>query len=245
MRRVWSLVVVLAACGDEDAAPEVDGAIGGDAAETADAGGADAVPLVCEIIYLNRAGGTYSQASQDDSAANETRAIIGTHTVAPSSRSDPEWADFVACVTGKFARVGIPVVEIEPPTDHIEVVVTADSGAAVGAMVPDIDVLTSPIRCVAPWRGIAFLFEGGGSLPENHCELAAVGAAKLLGLDRVAEVTVPPDVMVGVSTWEGVESEFTDQDLSCSIDGQLCACTGPTQNSYAWLTAHFAGACPP
>lgn len=227
---VW-VVITVAACGD-------DGAKAPDAAPMVDAASADAcVPGAgSRVVFLSKAGGTYS-AGPDDSTRNVTSILNATTILSPPTVDGAEWTAFVSCVTSKFAPFGVTVTDVDPGTaQHMEVVVI-DDGTKIGHT--NMVFGLAPFTCAGNEgkvydNGIAFVMWNVGAT--ERCMLGAQMTGNLFGLDHSFSC---PDLMTYLSSCGPSDNKtFTNMDVSCGeFSARNCNCGKATQNSYRTLAA--------
>ncbi|MCE9580250.1 MAG: hypothetical protein K8W52_44445 [Deltaproteobacteria bacterium] len=189
-------------------------------------------------VYLNRAGGFYTQGG-DDPGANTSSIVDGPIAIAPYGQDDANWQSIVTCVAALVAPFHLRVTTIDPgPVAQIEIAVTASRSFDVVGQVDTVSV--SPGACTVQPSSVHFVMPSEWTGADAHvvCQFAAQAIGHAAGLEFTTDCS---DIMVYdvTPTCTGNDG-FRDADLPCD----LCICgDATTQNSFAAMTAAF-GACP-
>ncbi|HTL34306.1 MAG TPA: hypothetical protein VL326_14365 [Kofleriaceae bacterium] len=224
MRRAILIgAICVAACGEHGATPPID------AAPLVDA------PPCTNVVFLNRAGGTYTPGS-DDATTNKS-SVIGSapRTIEPFPYADSVWSAIKTCVTDALTPYGATVTDVDPATaPHHEIVfTTAYWGSGPGV------VTTSAARCPSgglPAYGVAFVFSQTiGPETTYTCELALMQlGAEIAGLDQATNCS---DYMGSLLPACSSRS-YLDKDVTCGDSvARDCHCGGTTQNSHRAISA--------
>ncbi|MSP17266.1 MAG: hypothetical protein EXR73_11785 [Myxococcales bacterium] len=193
-----------------------------------------AAPLV---IFMNRHGGTYFPAFDNDSSTNASTIPEDVSTVGAFHLGDPEWTQLMACVRVMYGRWNVAITDEDPgAAPHLESVVGGVPGelqmpAGVGGV--------SPGTCGVIDRSIVFTFAAiYGDDVQEICHTVAQETAHSLGLDHELLCTDPMTYLGGC----GVK-RFQDEDAPCGEDvPRDCMCGGATQNSVRMLDVRLGPA---
>lgn len=188
------------------------------------------------IIFMNRNGGTYYQAWDNDSRTNQTSIPDqNTSNVPAYPYSEESWQDVMDCMRELYAPFNILVTDVDPGNVvHVE--------SVVGGSPYDIGINDGQVGGIAPGTcgiidtAIVFTFpEVWGDNPRNICETAAQETAHAFGLDHE---NYCPDPM---TYWFNCgQKAFRDYNAPCGeYENRACYCGGSTQNSYQRLIASF------
>lgn len=246
MRPWWIVLFALGACGDDggSGAP-ADSSPAADAASDATQDG-PACPS--KVVYLNRAGGTFTHGANDNSSTNVSAVIeqgASPKTLAAPAIAAADWTAVRACLDNRFAPFRITFTETDPgPAEHVELVVvggTADLNLPLGtlrvtAALPCDLVTSAPVPSL---HAISFMIWGAY---ENtlRCENLAAALAGSYGLDSAFSC---PDITSQLNGC-GAKS-FTDADVACGeFSARACRCGGNTQNSFQYLKNLLGTPCP-
>ncbi len=234
----------LAACGGDSLAQPID-ATPLDAAATTDASCTARPPTV---VFLNRAGGTYTYGAPQDSSTNTmTIGSPGTLTLPAPTVNEDDWTAFVTCFTSKYAPFNVTVTEIDPgAAAHVELVVI-DRADQIGF--PDTATgVAGGLNCQGQVpkieeRGIVMVMWSPLAITGARCQKAAQMVGFTLGLDRAFSCA---DIM----TWENQcgppgDRTFVDADVPCGeVMTRTCRCGHATQNTYRQLDTTLRQICP-
>lgn len=209
------MVLAFAACGESSHHVDVDCAGG--------------------VIYLDRFGGTYTQASVDDASFNASEIVDGTRVLAPYSGSDQDWADLTGCIREALASFDTVVTEDDPGmTPHIELVFTDSYWAnpAVTNIFPE--------SC-EPGHQIELIFGDALATPIRGCEVAMAGLADMvaqLGPSENCLDFTSPAMDCGVRSFLAVESACVDPATNLPAPCR-CDTNATAQNSAKALATVF------
>lgn len=249
MRGGWLLL--FAACGGGgksndgvDAPPIRDASID---APMSDACVASTMPP--QVVFLNRAGGTYTAGTPDDSRTNVSSLTQETRTFTPTV-IDGDWTTVKACVAAKFAPYNVTLTDQDPGTaEHIEIVMLDNpqqfgfsSGVTTVAPSPacanGAGTLSKNTIGVLVWGGTG----GTGITNVDRCWYTAHVIGVTMGLDAVTRCE---DVMgQTVSGCTIANKSFTSTPAMCGeVTPRNCRCGGTQQTSSARLVANVGARC--
>jgi hypothetical protein len=225
---VWAIVI--GACGSNS---EHHG--------NADASGADAcIAVAPTIVYISRAGGTYTMGPTDDSRTNTSSVITSNVMLMPPITVDADWTAVMTCVQSKFAGFNVTITDVDPGTaPHTELVVI-DHPQQIGVSNGVLSI--SPFHCMLVPNAVAFLMWADAGNNPSRCWTAAQTIASSFGLDHEYAC---PDLMTFLSNCGAFDSKtFTDVDAPCGeYSARACACGGTTQNSFKTLHTNLGTTC--
>jgi hypothetical protein len=222
--------------GADDGAP--DGSAAADAADAADATPCTPPTTAPIVVFLDRAGGTWT-AGPTDSRTNVS-AIVDQATVVPAwTVAEASWTTLMACVRQKFKPFHVQVTDVDPGTaTHLEIVLTPGNAQLfVGG-----STSVAPSVCTLVPNSVAFV---SATYAEANLDNGCAGVASVVGYSLGLEsVTTCPDAMSFPQT-SCATAGFTNVALPCGYSAPMtCACqAGTTQNSYARLLAVTGPAC--
>ncbi|MFT3693483.1 MAG: hypothetical protein QM831_10115 [Kofleriaceae bacterium] len=211
----WCWLLCLAACGGDSHHVDVD--------------------CAAAVVYLDRFGGTYTQASADDAAFNASEAVDGTRVLGAYSGSDQDWTDLTECIRAALAPFDTVVTEDDPGmTPHVELVFT--DRYWVNSAVTNI----YPQSC-EPGHQIEFIFGDALASPTRGCEVTLAGLAYMLGELGPSENCLDytsPAMDCGERSFLAVDSTCVDPATN---EPAPCRCdaSATTQNSAKALAAIF------
>jgi hypothetical protein len=181
------------------------------------------------VIFLNRHGGTFYGAYEDDSQTNESYVVYRDTAQVPAwPYSDGAWRDFVACMRDMYARWDVEITDVDPGSlRHLEHVVGGhpsdigqdDRVGGIASMNGD---------CSPMDNGISFTFAEQYGSVQGMCETAAQEIAHTLGLEHEYLCADPMTYLDGCGA-----KTFQDVDAQCGEGfARPCECPGRTrQNS--------------
>ena len=212
-------LLVLVSCAHHDSAP-------------------DAAVCGPTVLYLNRTGGMFDHANDDDATQNLSVLLDGPRVLDPWPSDDADWAEVTSCITAALQPFAIDITEIDPgATPHLEIVFTTAYwvDSAVTNIVP------SPCR---PGFQIEIMFGNAIADPTRACELAMSGFAEMTALlspsDNCHDYTSPAADC-------DIQRFFLDVQQNCvdpvTDQPTACRCGGTTENTFTALSGRFP-ACP-
>ncbi len=239
--------LTLLSCGDavtvftdvatNDGRVAIDASVGTDTAvttcETANAGAA--------IVFINRLAGTYSKASIDSPANNEST-IPSTEVSTLTAWDVPQNSvdAMQLCLAEVLAPFNVIVTDVEPSVEpYHEIVITSSSSDTLGFSG---SVSLGKLGCSEPANNtVSFVFASSVN-PLAVCQSAARMVGFSQGLSRVVDTC--EDAMT-FTFGCALQVGFDNSSQTCG--GQMttpCSCTAQsTQNSFQKLSSTF-GACP-
>lgn len=202
-------------------------------------------------IYMNRHGGTYYSAQEDDSSQNRSTIVSGgSGDVGAFSGTDAQWQQVMSCVQDLFSRFNVVVTDVEPTGGaYVE--------SVVGGMPQDVGMPWG-VAGVAPYdpygcqiipNAIVYTFsdvyQGSPRFVRDVCETAAQEIAHAFTLDHQMLCEDPMTYLSGCGN-----KEFQDQYATCGeYEPRECTCNGTSQNSvqvlYDKLGTHDGSPPPP
>ncbi|MCE9574953.1 MAG: hypothetical protein K8W52_17520 [Deltaproteobacteria bacterium] len=209
---------------------------------------ADARGNTILVLYLNKNGGTYSPANENDSRTNASTIPQQASVIAPWNVSAAGWQQVVDCVKAEFAPFNIQVTDVDPGNvPHIESVIAGSPGDVqmpnnVGGVSPfTIDCQTIPNSIVYTFANIY------GTNYQTVCEVAAQEIAHSFGLDHEYLASDPMTYLDynGHKTFQNTSSQCGEyQARLCGLVDQGYASCRANQNSVALLTERIGAAGP-
>lgn len=200
------------------------------------------------VLFLNRAGGTYT-AGWDDSAHGVSSVVQSqgktSVTIAAAPWDDKTWKSFVACVADEYARWNIQITDVRPSSGaYIEGVIGGTGaelgfGQGIGGVAPLDSYSCQPLP-----TAIGFIFAGNSwavNDPQQVCEIAAHELGhSIVPLDHEYLAADPMTYL----TFNGHKT-FQDADAKCGeYQTRDCICKRPTQNTVQLLNATLGPAQP-
>jgi hypothetical protein len=189
-----------------------------------------------QIIFMNRAGGTYAPGN-NDARTNRSSLAKRTVTIAPWSVNDAGWAQVMSCVRQIYAPFNVTITDVDPGnTPHVESVVAGrPSDLSLDDGVGGVSPFT--LDCGVIPNAVVYTFaEIYGNDLETVCEVVAQETAHSFGLDHEILASDPMTYL----DFEGLK-QFRDADVKCG-EFQQRACGLPggavcreSQNSYKLL----------
>jgi hypothetical protein len=186
-------------------------------------------------VFLDRDGGHYEPAADDDPAINGSVIVDQARDLPGWPSAAASWDAVTSCIRDALAPVGAEVTEVDPgATPHYEIVFTTSYWAGSGG-----ETSVVPSNCGHAHR-IAFVF--GDALPTapRACQIALIAlgemAADLSLDDNCADFLNPAIDCVP-------DRFFVDGAANCvdiSDQPTACRCGGTTQNTFQAMTAAFA-----
>ncbi len=184
------------------------------------------------VIWLNRAGGTYSGGPNTNSATNTVSSGIfgsGTFTVAPmSNRFD--WPTLVACVKEHYKPYNVRFVETKPTSGkYVQAVVggTGDEVRVGGGGL--LGIAAADNFCGVTEAGIAFSFsEAHVGISRQTEELCATVAHEIGHVLSLEHEILGKDTMSYVPISSSVTKSFVNAESQCGTEpGRTNACSCP------------------
>lgn len=193
-------------------------------------------------IFLERcAAGCIYSPGFDDSRTNHSSLLSQTSSLPAFAHGDAAWADLLACVRGAYAPFDVAVTDVDPgAASHWEVVI-AGSPQDIG--LPSGVAGVSPFTCGVIQNGIAFAFAAVHFNMKDLCWTTVQETAHLFGLDHELLQRDPMTYITGC-----MDKVFAPVDAPCGESTARNCCLGsggPTQNSFAMLTAALGRAASP
>lgn len=198
-------------------------------------------PEAPTVVFLNRAGGTYSSGAED-SRANTSAILPSTVVAAPMTYTEVEWAALIECVRDVYEPFNVAIVDVDPEqTEHIEI-----------AYFPYLDFFDSSIASISAFScepipsGIGFVaYAWAGTTPAALCGHTVSRVSMLQGLEFTSVSGSPCDGTAYFCNPQDTPREFLDQSRSCGdVEAHPCSCGGGEgQNSYQALRARVGLAC--
>jgi hypothetical protein len=204
---------------------------------------ASAAAKPTQVIFLNRAGRTYTGGSNDSERG--TSSIVGSRggsvTVPPAPFSDPQWTQIVGCVQKEYADYNVVITDKRPQSGaYVEAAVGGLSSLlGLGASVSGI----SPMRCGTIPRSVAFVFADHPALKrsvEETCITIAHEVGHSVGLEHSPIAADPMTYL----RFNGHKT-FQDQVSQCGTGqdaAQPCQCNNGTQNTVQRLLTNLGPA---
>lgn len=188
-------------------------------------------------IFLNRHGGTYYSAQQDDASRNHSTIVSGgSADVGAFKGTETEWQEVLSCIQDLFSRFHVVVTDVEPTSGtYVESVIGGrpqEIGMPFGvAGVAPFD----PYGCRSIPNAIVYTFsdvyEGSPRFVREVCETAAQEIAHAFTLDHQMLCEDPMTYLSGCGN-----KSFQDEYATCGeYQPRECACNGPSQNSVQLL----------
>lgn len=183
------------------------------------------------VVWLNRAGGTYTGGPNTNSATNAVSSgIFGsrTFTVAPMS-TQFDWNALVACVKVHYKPYNVRFVESKPTSGKYVQAVVGGTGDEIGAGGGLLGIAAADNFCGVTEAGIAFSFSeahvGVGRQNEELCATIAHEIGHVLSLEH--EI-LGPDTMSYIPISQSNTKSFVNAESTCGTEpGQTNACTCP------------------
>lgn len=202
-------------------------------------------------IFLNRHGGTYYSAQEDDSSQNRSSIVSGgSGDVGAFSGTEAQWEQVVTCVEDLFSRFNVYVTDVEPTEGvYVESVIGGspeDIGMPWGvAGVAPYDPYGCQIIPSAVVYTFSDVYQGSPRFVRDVCETAAQEIAHAFTLDHQMLCEDPMTYLTDCGN-----KEFQDQYATCGeYEPRECTCNGTSQNSvqvlYEKLGTHDGSAPPP
>jgi hypothetical protein len=209
----------------------------GDATDAADAAKCTPPAAAPVVVFLDRAGGTWTPGATD--SRTNTSALVDQSTFVPAwSVAPASWTTLMACVAKKFEAFNVKVTDVDPNADsHIEIVFAPGNLSLFSGATSN-----GPLTCTVLRNSVAFVSTNYAEANlDNGCAAVASQVGYSLGLESV---TACPDAM-SFPQASCPTAGFTNTALSCGNSvAQACGCqAGTTQNSYARLLAVTGPAC--
>lgn len=205
------------------------------------AAGAGALHAAGTIFLERCAGGCTYFPGFDDSRTNHSSLLSQTSSLPAFAHGDAAWADLLACVRRAYAPFDVAVTDADPgAADHWEIVV-AGSPQDIGMQSGVAGV--SPYTCAVIQNGIAFAFAAVHFNMLDLCWTTVQESAHLFGLDHELLQRDPMTYLTGC-----MEKVFAPVDAPCGESAARNCCFGsggPTQNSFAMVTAALGAATSP
>lgn len=211
--------------------------------DTVDTGGVFAPPVTRpkhRVLYVNRSGGTFVAATEDDSTSNASTIVDNGSKVVPAfDWGDGDWAEVIGCVRAKYAAYAIDVVDVEPEGDraYIEAVVggtqddigyTSDNGYVLG--------VASTTGCRIVEKGVSYSFSAAHARGDTRglCGTILQESAHQFGMEHAMNADDAMTYLPPSPSWP----IFSDVEADCGEFSPMpCRCGGSTQNSHQWLLA--------
>lgn len=269
---VAGVILALAACGDDDdpnVAGGPDGAVPPPGSGSDAQGGRDssrpplpdgAKPDACvpttapkKKVFLNKAGGTYTQ-GQNDGRANTAPDLTKSLTVPAWAADDAKLAKMITCLEKKFSGLNVEFTDVDPGSDdHIEIVFAPTDAHVFGE--PPTTAIQYTANCSNQANMVAFIAYPSFDQTLNYvrgCGTVGQAVARAYGAETVYEefdagggedCSDAMDARIGSCP----DKPFTSTPFTCGTNGGpsvKCTCTdGTTQASFDLLAGTIGVSC--
>jgi MYXO-CTERM domain-containing protein len=210
--------------------------------------------LESRTIYLNRCRGGCTITRGQESATNNSSAILGVGTayITEFQHGDAMWDQIVRCVEETYAPFNIKITDERPASGTYWMNIVAGTAQQAGMPQGVLGVSPSTASCPAGFltNTVTFSFVNDPYAQpadvNEYCWIVAQETAHSFGLDHEA---LAGDAMtyIGLGQRPGSRHSFLDQSGSCGAyqpGDNGCYCPSiPTQNSYRAIHDIFGGSC--
>ena len=183
------------------------------------------------VVWLNRAGGTYTGSPNTNAATNAVSTGIfgsGSFTIPPMS-SQFDWTALVACVKVHYKPYNVRFVETEPTSGKYVQAVVGGTGDELGRGQGLLGIAAADNFCGVTEAGIAFSFsEAHQGISRQNEELCATVAHEIGHVLSLEHEILSQDTMSYIPISQSNTKSFVNAESTCGTEpGQTSACTCP------------------
>ena len=187
------------------------------------------------VVWLNRAGGTYTGGPNTNSATNAVSSgIFGSRTfTVPPMSTQFDWNALVACVKVHYKPYNVRFVESKPASGKYVQAVVGGTGDEIGAGGGLLGIAAADNFCGVTEAGIAFSFsEAHVGISRQTDELCATIAHEIGHVLSLEHEVLGPDTMSYVTIADSNTKSFVSAESACGTEPrQPSDCTCPTTSA--------------